>query len=71
MRKMDEMELSISLKAIKGAWVYTIVFLGIWVAYDLINKKPLGLEFFLLITQNLVLLMLLSILKWKLGKDEK
>ncbi|HZK56553.1 MAG TPA: hypothetical protein VFC84_20545 [Desulfosporosinus sp.] len=71
MRKMDEMELSISLKAIKGAWIFTIVFLGIWVAYDFIQKKPLGLEFFLLITQNLVLLALQSIFKWKLGKDEK
>jgi hypothetical protein len=27
MKKMDEMELSISLKAIKGAWAYTVSFL--------------------------------------------
>ena len=71
MNKMDEMEMSISLKAIKGAWVYTILFLAIWVIYDYIQKKPLGLEFFLFITQNIVLIVLQSILKWKLGKDEK
>lgn len=34
MRKMDEMELSISLKAIKWAWAYTILFLAIWIGYD-------------------------------------
>lgn len=71
MRKMDEMELSISLKAIKIAWIYTVLFLAVWLAYDFINGNKPGLEFLLLITQNLVLIGIQSLLKWKMGKDEK
>lgn len=71
MKKMDEMEMSISLKAIKGAWAYTILFLAIWVIYDYIQTRTLGLAFFLMVSQNLVLMGILSFMKWKLGKDEK
>jgi uncharacterized membrane protein YhdT len=71
MRKMDEMELSISLKAIKWAWAYTIIFLAIWVIYDYIQTRIFGLAFFLLTTQNLVLIAIQYFLKWKLAKDEK
>lgn len=71
MRKMDEMEMSISLKAIKWAWAYTVLFLVIWVIYSYIKTKTFGLPFFLLITQNLVLNAIQYFLKWKLGIDEK
>jgi uncharacterized membrane protein YhdT len=71
MKKMDEMEMSISLKAIKWAWGYTISFLAIWGIYDFIQTRTSGLIFFLLMTQNLVLIGIQSYLKWKLGKDEK
>lgn len=71
MRKMDEMEMSISLKAIKWAWAYTVLFLVIWFIYDYIQTRTFGLAFDLLITQNLVLMGIQSHLKWKLGKDEK
>jgi len=71
MKKMDEMEMSISLKAIKWAWGYTILFLFIWGIYDFIHTRKFGLVFFLLTTQNLVLMGIQMHLKWKLGKDEK
>ena len=71
MKKMDEMELSISLKSIKWAWAYTILFLAIWVMYDFIKTGTLGFEFLLLISQNMVLLGFQMFSKWKLGKDEK
>ena len=71
MRKMDEMEMSISLKSMKGAYAYTILFLAIWVIYDYIQTRKLGLGFLLLISQNLVLTGMQFFLKWKLGKDEK
>lgn len=71
MRKMDEMEMDISLKAIKWAWAYTVLFLAIWVIYDYIQTKTFGLSFFLLVTQNLVLIAIQYYLKWKLGKDEE
>lgn len=67
---MDEMEMSISLKAIKWAWAYTVLFLLILVIYEYINTKALGLSFLLLITQNLVLIVVQYLLKWKLGKDK-
>jgi len=71
MKKMDEMEMSISLKAIKWAWAYTILFLAIWVIYDFIQTKTLGFEFLLLISQNIVLMGFQMFSKWKLGKNEK
>jgi len=71
MRKMDEMEISIDLKAVKWSWAYTILFLAIWVIYEYIQTRTFGLAFFLLITQNLVKNGIPIFLKWKLGKDEK
>ncbi|MCH4201171.1 MAG: hypothetical protein LKF87_15685 [Clostridium tyrobutyricum] len=68
---MDEMEMSISLKAIKCAWSYTIIFLAIWTVYNFIHIGEIGLAGFLLITQNLVIILVEYFLKWKLGRDEK
>lgn len=68
---MDEMEMNMSLKSIKWAWSYTVVFLFIWTIYDFIVTKSTGLAFILLISQNLILLGTQSILKWKMEKDEK
>ncbi len=71
MRKMDEMEMSISLKSVRWAWFYTVMFLVIWVIFDWIQNRNMGLQFFLLITQNLVLLGTQTFLKWKMSKNEK
>ena len=71
MRKMDEMEMSISLKSIKLAWFYTVMFTFIWVIFDWIQNRNKGLPFFLLITQNLVLFGTQSFLKWKMSENEK
>lgn len=46
MRKMDEMEMSINLKAVKWAWGYTILFLAIWFTYDYIQDKNLWISIF-------------------------
>lgn len=55
-KKMDELEMHISLKSIKIAWSYTIIFLFIWSCYDYFTENEWGLPHFLFITQNLVLL---------------
>lgn len=68
MRKMDEMEMSVSLKAIKCAWFYTVIFLAIWTIYNFIHIGEIGLAGFLLITQNLVVISVQYFLKWKLDK---
>ncbi|OBR97194.1 hypothetical protein CLRAG_01130 [Clostridium ragsdalei P11] len=71
MRKMDEMEMSISLKAIKFAWAYNIIFLAIWMVYNVIHGKEFGIISFLITTQTAILMAVEYFLKWKLGKDEK
>jgi len=69
--RISKLEMSISLKAVRLAWIYTIIFLLIWVIYDYINTKKLGLPFLLLITQNIILNSVQLFLKWNIVKDEK
>ncbi|MEL7649310.1 MAG: hypothetical protein AAGU76_14535 [Sedimentibacter sp.] len=72
MRKMDEMELSISFKAIKWAWFYTVMFLFVWTLYDYFIKGVFNSPAsFLLTTQNVIYLGINQFLNWKLSKDEK
>jgi len=70
-RKMDEMEMSVNLRAIKCAWFYTIIFLTVWLIYNFIQTGDTGVPGFLLVTQNLVLFAVEFFLKRKLGRDEK
>lgn len=70
MRKMDEMEMQISLKSIKIAWAYTIAFLFIWVMYDYVTTGKSGLAFFLFITQNLILIISQFILKHRMSSEK-
>ncbi len=67
MRKMDEMEMLIALKSARIAWAYTVVFLFIWVVSDYLTTRMFGWAFFLLITQNLVLLISQLILKHRMS----
>lgn len=55
-RKMDEMEQFISLKSLKIAYGFTIVFLFVWFILDCINKRTPSTALFLLVTQNLILI---------------
>ena len=71
MRKMDEMEMSISLTAIKLAWVYTVLMLFGYMIYEFTQTGKLGFAFLLLISQNMVLLGTQLWLKRRLGPDEK
>ena len=43
---MDEMEMYISLKSIKIAWFYTIVFLFIWSVYEYITTSKIWVHHF-------------------------
>lgn len=71
MKKMDEMEVDINLKAIKWAWLYTTIFLAIWMFYEVIYTGKIGLAALLLLSQNIIYFGTQIFLKWKLGKDEK
>lgn len=67
-RKMDEMEKHISLKSLKIAYAYTIIFLFIWVVIEYISSRTMSsIAFFLLITQNLVLIFSQAYFKNKMG----
>ncbi|AKB33147.1 hypothetical protein MSSAC_1759 [Methanosarcina siciliae C2J] len=71
MRKPDEMEMAINLKAVKWAWFYTVLFLFTWTIHDYVKQGTLNAAFFLLISQNIIYLAISQFLKWKWGKDEK
>ena len=72
MRKMDEMEMSINLQAIRLAWVYGLLFLLVWIGYEWMNKGLFNGIAFILMTSQLVIYWIVQLfLKWKLGKDEK
>jgi hypothetical protein len=68
-RKMDEMEQFISLKSLKIAYGFTIIFLFIWVILDFINKRMPSTALFLLVMQNLVLT--ISQIYFKKKMDDK
>lgn len=70
-RKMDEMEKYISLKSLKITYAYTIIFLFIWVVIEYISKRTTSsTAFFLLITQNLILIFSQAYFKNKMA-DKK
>lgn len=45
-RKMDEMEREISLKSVRVAWFYTVIFLFVWGIYQYLNTSKWGVPFF-------------------------
>lgn len=74
MRKMDEMEMAITLKAIRIAWFYTVVFLFVWSSYSGYKSFKEGSFIanpasFLLISQNIILLSAQIYYKRKMTKD--
>ncbi|MGI6072958.1 MAG: hypothetical protein ACOX75_08170 [Lachnospiraceae bacterium] len=71
-RKMDEMEMSIAIRAVRVAWIYAIIFLFVWIWYDWIKAGIFQwLPLSLMVSQLLVFWVVQLFLKWKLGKDEK
>lgn len=59
-RKADEMEKSITIKSIRVAWAYTVLFLFVWSLYESYKSYHFYeavnlLPGFLLVSQNLIL----------------
>lgn len=54
MKKADEMEMYITLKSVKVAWLFTVIYLLVWSVYDYVQTSQLGLPFILLVTQEIV-----------------
>lgn len=70
--KMDEMEMSINLKAIRISWDFSILFLLGWVCYGWIKFGYFNwIAFILMDLQLLIYWGIQSFLKWNLGRDEE
>lgn len=70
MKKMDEMELTISLRAIRFAYLFTILALLAWGIRDFICLHKITMPIYLLIFQNLVYFFANNIAKIKVGDEE-
>lgn len=66
-RRADEMEMSIQLKAIRRAWLYSISFLCIWSIWEAVNTGEAGLPLILLLSQNIVLISFVLYYRRKAG----
>ncbi len=70
--RMDEMEMSINLKAIRISWVFTILSLLIWITYEWIKYDSFNwIAFIIMDSQTILYWGVQLILKWKLGKNEE
>jgi hypothetical protein len=70
--RMDEMEMSINLKAIRISWVFTILFLLIWIAYEWIKNGSFNWIAFIIMDSQMILYWGIQlVLRWKLGKNEE
>jgi hypothetical protein len=70
--KMDEMEMSINLKAIRISWVITVLLLFGWIGYEwFANRSFNWMAFIIMDSQLIVYWGVQLILKWSLGKNEE
>lgn len=69
MRKMDEMERTINLKGIKWSYLFLVVSLFIWGAYNFIKTQEMSLPWILVILQFLVYFFVTSIAKSNVDDD--
>lgn len=70
MRKMDEMEMAISLRAIRWAYLFTVFALLVWGIRDFICQGTVTMPIYLLIFQNLVYFFTTNISKIKVGDED-
>ena len=66
-RNMDEMELHLSLNAIRVAWYFTVMALFIWGIWDCVQTGRVTAPMYLLIFQNLLYFLALQVGRWRAG----
>ncbi|QIB70031.1 hypothetical protein Ami103574_12305 [Aminipila butyrica] len=69
MRKMDEMEWQINLKGIKWSYLFLVVSLFIWGAYNFIKTQEMSLPSILVILQFLVYFFVTNVAKSNVDDD--
>jgi len=70
--KSDELEMAVTVNAVRWAWAYTVTFLLVWciAAYITTHDFP-SLPFFLLVSQNIIFLAAQRIYAKKMGLSAK
>jgi predicted neutral ceramidase superfamily lipid hydrolase len=69
MRKMDEMEWEINLKGIKWSYLFLVVSLFVWGAYNSVKTQETSLPLILVTLQFLVYFFVTNIVKSKVDDD--
>ena len=66
-RKMDEMELHLSLNAILVAWFFMVMALFVWGTWGYVQTGRFTAPMYLFIFQNLLYFLALQMGKWRTG----
>jgi hypothetical protein len=70
MKKMDEMQMSINVKAIKWSWLFTVIALFIWGMYTFIKTRIISPAIYIVIFQNIIYYFITQITKWRMGDED-
>ena len=69
-RKMDEMELHLSLNAIRVAWFFTVVALFVWGIWEHAQTGRFTAPMYLFLFQNVLYFLALQVGRWRAGDRE-
>ena len=69
-RNMDEMELHLSLNAIRVAWFFTVMALFIWGIWDCVQTGRVTAPMYLFLFQNVLYFLALQVGRWRAGDRE-
>jgi len=70
MRKMDEMELAITLQAIRWTFLFTLLVELVWGIWNFVQVREVTAPIYLIIYQNLFLFCAMQIGKWRSGDTD-
>lgn len=71
MKKEDEMGMYINFQAMRIAYSFINAFLLIWIFYDFLKFRNIGLPLILTLSQGIVFFGSKLFITWKMNKDEK
>ena len=67
LRKMDEMELHLSLNAIRVAWFFTVMALFVWGTWGYVQTGRFTAPIYLFVFQNPLYFLALQVGRWRTG----
>ncbi len=69
-RKMDEMELHLSLNAIRVTWFFTVMALFIWGIWEYVQAGQFTAPMYLFLFQNVLYFLALQVGRWRAGDPD-